>query len=177
MTLGFSQKINGKPNYFPEKIIAGLDLPDYKKMTLMDSLGDVTGRTDEEFNAGKCNPLFPHVPKRHTIRLDPKNRWRAGMAIHPVINSRTKDRYQFAPVMKCKRCQEISIVYRGDMPNFYIGNRLLYSANFNDTGEVYGADDMLRLALNDGFESTEEFYKYFNNDFKGKIIHWTDLIY
>ena len=33
------------------------------------------------------------------------------------------------------------------------------------------------LAKNDGFESVEDFFAYFNKDFKGKIIHWTDLQY
>lgn len=28
-----------------------------------------------------------------------------------------------------------------------------------------------------GFDSVKDFFRYFNKDFKGKIIHWTDLKY
>jgi len=33
------------------------------------------------------------------------------------------------------------------------------------------------LAKNDGFEGIEDFFKWFNEDFKGKIIHWTNYKY
>lgn len=33
------------------------------------------------------------------------------------------------------------------------------------------------LAMNDGFESVDQFFAWFNKDWKGKIIHWTDLKY
>ena len=36
---------------------------------------------------------------------------------------------------------------------------------------------MWQLAINDGFESLKHFFEYFNEDFEGKIIHWTDLKY
>jgi hypothetical protein len=34
-----------------------------------------------------------------------------------------------------------------------------------------------QLAINDGFETVEHFFRWFNEDFSGKIIHWTDLRY
>lgn len=37
--------------------------------------------------------------------------------------------------------------------------------------------NMLKLAINDGFESIDDFFNYFNEDTTGKIIHWTDLEY
>lgn len=33
------------------------------------------------------------------------------------------------------------------------------------------------IAGNDGFNSIDDFFAYFNKDFSGKIIHWTDLRY
>ena len=33
------------------------------------------------------------------------------------------------------------------------------------------------LAKHDGFNSMEDFFKWFDKDFKGKIIHWTDFRY
>ena len=34
-----------------------------------------------------------------------------------------------------------------------------------------------QLAINDGFVSENEFFEFFSSDFKGKIIHWTNLKY
>ena len=36
---------------------------------------------------------------------------------------------------------------------------------------------MLNLVQNDGFASISDFLKFFNKDYTGKIIHWTDLKY
>ena len=36
---------------------------------------------------------------------------------------------------------------------------------------------MLNLVQNDGFASISDFFKFFNKDYTGKIIHWTDLKY
>ena len=33
------------------------------------------------------------------------------------------------------------------------------------------------LTKNDGFESVESFFEYFNENFRGKIIHWTEFTY
>jgi hypothetical protein len=33
------------------------------------------------------------------------------------------------------------------------------------------------LSVNDGFDSVDDFFEWFNEDFAGKIIHWTDLKY
>jgi hypothetical protein len=38
-------------------------------------------------------------------------------------------------------------------------------------------DQIKILATNDGFASVEDFFKWFHNDFSGKIIHWTKLLY
>jgi len=33
------------------------------------------------------------------------------------------------------------------------------------------------LSANDGFDSVEQFFQWFDKDFKGKLIHWTDYEY
>ena len=48
-------------------------------------------------------------PKKHTIRKDEKDRWKVGNDIHFVINNRTKNRFQFAPITKVKSIQIIKI--------------------------------------------------------------------
>ena len=37
--------------------------------------------------------------------------------------------------------------------------------------------DMERLAKNDGFETTDDFWTFFNEPYQGMIIHWTDTKY
>src|SRR5699024_11014489 len=110
MTLSFSQtypermgELAGQYNNFPGKIIMGLDLPLPKKCKLMDLLAEKTN--------GKFNNFFNKEHKIHTIRHDGKNRWKTGNKIHMVINNRTKDRFQFAPVLECKSVQKIEIKY------------------------------------------------------------------
>ena len=180
MTLSFSThwpkhmgEWAGQPNYFPEKIIAGLDLSIIRKCTLNDLLAEVVNPTDAEFMNGSTNPNYGHKPKLHTIRHDPHGRWKAGMKIHPVINNRTKNRFQFSPVIKCVSVQSIEITksklleygYAAKIPLVYIDDVLLES------------DDLEKLAINDGFPTLKAFFAYFNEDFQGKIIHWTDLKY
>ena len=35
----------------------------------------------------------------------------------------------------------------------------------------------LKFAQNDGFDTEEAFWKWFNQPFNGVVIHWTDFIY
>ena len=52
-------------------------------------------------------------------------------------------------------------------------------------GEVIWVNCQLRnasftvenIARNDGFDSINEFFDFFDKDFSGKIIHWTDKKY
>lgn len=170
MTLAFSTKINGKPTRFPEKI--------------WQSLMQDVGLTDEvyyqwhgegkilDYNMGNNydDGLFDIYPKKHTIRADNANRWKEGNLIHPVINNRTPQRFQFAPTFKCTGVQKIEI-----------GNP--FPKNPNYTGNVWvdgrklNSIEMHDLAINDGFDSVEHFFQWFSEDFTGKIIHWTDLRY
>ena len=104
-------------------------------------------------------------PKHHTIRTDPHNRWKPGTKIHMVLWNRTAKRFQFVPVLEVKSVQEIEIV-----------NKDLRGVRINKEKWLM-ADEIQRLALNDGFDSMDDFFAYFHKDFEGKIIHWTDLTY
>ena len=44
-------------------------------------------------------------------------------------------------------------------------------------GRYLNYDEIKILSLNDGFDSVQQFFKWFNKDFEGKIIHWTKLKY
>lgn len=201
MTLGFSTKwparmseLAGKPNYFVEKILKSLpDKSNYFPaicwtcewigMSSLCNSSSIADTGDYYCSCPKCgyetidqwedlilgeNGYYTHLdltPKLHTILGDPHNRWDEGMVIEMVINNRTKSRFQFSPVIKCVSVQEIEIEYINGWLTIRVDGRYLLSV------------ERIRLALNEGFHSLEHFKTYFNKDFKGKIIHWTDLKY
>lgn len=179
MTLAFSTKwpksmgpeYAGEPNYFPEKIWQSLpdDLIHKNWTNYCDGFQDAGYEFDLDAAA--------MYPKKHTFRIDSSNRWKVGMKIHPVINNRTKERFQFAPVMEVKSIQNIEIIYdeeicnaHGVEPVIKIDGRAI---NFHHDD----IDEYDKLAVNDGFESVHQFCSWFDKDFTGKIIHWTDLKY
>jgi hypothetical protein len=161
MTLAFSKQLNGKATFFPFKILFGLES---KKIISYEDWFSLIDKVE-----------FPKkiiFDKLHTIRHDEKNKWKAVNLIHFVINNRTKHRYQFAPVVKCVSTQNIEITYwynkktqLFDLPMVVVDDKELSKKK------------IFVLARNDGFNSTKEFFLYFNTNFKGKIIHWTNTQY
>jgi len=157
MTLSFKQEINGKPTHFVEQIHHCL-------FALLEP--EVQYPFWREVNKkGFDTKNAKGRKKKHTIRTDSKNRWKAGKNIHFVINNRTPERFQFAPLVICKSVQEISI--KPDAETF----RVKIDRHFLSDIQIEN------LAINDGFDSAEDFFAYFNKDFTGKIIHWTNLKY
>ena len=112
------------------------------------------------------NPRFPEKIKKgikvHTIREDKHNRWKAGMKIHFATGVRTKNYNQFMEGV-CTGIQQIII--KPKQAFILIDNHIL------------DEEEIKILAKNDGFDNTEGFWKWFNKDFSGKIIHWTDCRY
>lgn len=105
--------------------------------------------------------------KIHTIREDAKHRWRQGMTMHMATGVRTKN-YNCFKTTTCTGTRAINIdpVSR----KIYIicnGYEFHY---FTDEGKE-------TLALNDGFDSIEDFWKWFDKPFHGKIIYWTSRKY
>ncbi len=107
-------------------------------------------------------------PKHHTIRQDEKNLWVPGRKIHMVVFNRTKNRFQFAPVLEVKSVQKIEIIRTSDYLNetiVKVDNRQLQQK------------EVQLLAWNDGFDNLIDFWLWFSGGFTGKIIHWTNLKY
>ena len=123
----------------------------------------------EAFNVNK---VYEHMPKLHTIREDSKNLWVPGRKIHMVIFNRTKNRFQFAPVLEVKSIQHIKITY-----DEKVCEECCIEPAVFVNGKLQDIDKLEQLARNDGFESAQQFCQWFNEDFTGKIIHWTDLKY
>jgi hypothetical protein len=107
--------------------------------------------------------------KIHTIRADPKRRWKVGMAIqHWRGNPRNvrQKPHHFANGI-CKGIQEIRIF---NIFNDRDGVRI--------DGVLLTPGQIDRLARNDGFKSVDEFWEWFGmQDFVGVIIQFTDFKY
>lgn len=185
MTLAFSTELKGKPTFFVEKIWESI---------LRNGI-EVNALEFSELGR-KAMPkgykVGTHNTKLHTIRRDTKNRWKAGNDIHFVINNRTPNRFQFAPVVKCVSTQEIEILWfdknESDIPcstylikEEQVGEEVIEweipIAIWIDNEKLLSIKEVETLAINDGFDSVEDFFAYFSEDFKGKIIHWTPLKY
>ncbi len=165
MTLAFSQAINGKLTHFPEKILNGL---------VNNELIKVSEYRDLQIQYVKkvisTNWIFAN--KIHTIRRDEKNKWKVGNKIHFVIYNRTPQRYQFAPIVPCVSVQPIKIKYCYNRNTRALDTPIVYVDGFQ-----ISITEIEMLAINDGFKNSEAFFEYFNTDFEGKIIHWTDKQY
>lgn len=175
-TLGFSTKwpehMGGEPTYFIQKIwrseTLGVNNPMFYKYW-----SEYQKKMNKDWDAIPVENAI--IPKLHTIRHDPKNLWAPGRKIHMVVFNRSKNRFQFAPVLECKSVQEIDIKITKHTVNVYIDKQLYHSTLVDFVTDKA----MKQLALNDGFESVEHFFQWFNTDsLPGtKIIHWTNLKY
>lgn len=163
MILGFSTKINGKPTFFVDKIWSGLI--DHKLSSIYTCRYYESKR--EEITPNEFAIVPHYTPKIHTIREDKKNRWRVNMKIDFFINVRTKLMFQFAPKQRVLRIQNIEI----------INTEFMNDKIITIDGKVLVTSEINLLAMNDGFETTKDFFDYFDKDFSGKLIHWTNLRY
>lgn len=109
--------------------------------------------------------------KKHSLRNDPKGRWKPGMKIHMVTNMRTAIQQTFSDEHKCTAVQDVVIVYHGKKPEEVLAPNVMIDGRELDDAEV------LTLARNDGFESLTEFMDWFPEDCSKRLIHWTDLRY
>lgn len=168
MKLSFGTKVNHQPNYFLEKIWKGLlvGAPDME-----DTYINYQRRYLEKFDDCWDGDNFGEFlePKLHTIRRDLDNEWQAGMDIQLVINLNTTDEFQFAPTLKCQSVQRIEI----DYSNLINENGPVVFIDY----ELVDKETLVKLVINDGFPTVEDFFLYFNEDFSGNLIHWTPLRY
>jgi hypothetical protein len=113
--------------------------------------------------------------KIHTLREDPKKRWRPGMAIHHWRgNPRNvkSNPYEFL-IGECKGVQEVEII-RCDFPFYSHGCRV-----WVDKRELR-YDEISVLIISDGLQH-DEFIKWFlpgdTRTWTGRIIHFTEYKY
>lgn len=154
MNLSFKTSIDNKPTHFVEKIRKSLCLE------------------ENNFKA-----------KKHTIRADEKDLWKVGRNIHFIINNRTSNRKQFAPLTPVISTQKIEMNNRFGYSSFevLIDGKIFAQRHYGNDKDV-NYQGLEELAINDGFDCVADFVKYFesqmiNGIFKGKLIHWTDILY
>ena len=124
--------------------------------------------------------------KIHTIREDKNNRWSVGKIIHFATGVRTKAYEQFDEGA-CKGVQVIEIeemimcaaeycfVHKFIDPKSNIKHFKTFCVKIDN--RKLSTDEIKALAKNDGFADANKFFEWFNCNFKGKIIHWTDFRY
>ena len=166
MILPFSTQLNGKPTYFVEKIQAGLVQEQrFKEFNILDF-------EPENFD---FDYFLNCIPKIHTIREDKNDRWKAGTKIDFFINCRQPSMFRFAPVLPVVSVQEVLMTYyHSDIIQISVDGR-----------ELFSYIERTEFAINDGFDSWEDFFNYFypkikaspQDAYKPKLIHWTDLKY
>ncbi|MBS7234053.1 hypothetical protein KHA90_23905 [Flavobacterium psychroterrae] len=170
MKLPFSQEVNGKPTHFVEKIWKGLKESLSKELHARHEAQMTHEELTKPYEVD--SDIYPLVlPKIHTIRRDLKNRWKAKALIHFVINFRGNKTYQFAPVLPVVSTQKFLIKYSKVRTGVWSLDATIWI-----DGKLF-LDDYLIIANNSGFESEQDFFDYFSEDYIGKIIHWTDLKY
>jgi len=163
-----------KPTYFREKIWAGPGKSSFDCNGTRMICDLKAANAESEFRTG--SPIVKLLkPKLHTIREDSHDQWEPGMTIQMVYRGagyKIKDEFNkgIQELSKCVSVQKIRFEW----------HRRPYSIN---RCKVY-IDDVIQnteqveiLAINDGFDSIHDFFAWFEKNFTGKIIHWTDLRY
>lgn len=103
--------------------------------------------------------------KIHTIREDKQDRWKIGYWIHFACGVRTKN-YECFKQDICCGTQKIEIKWiDSTFVRVWVDDRPLAGI------------EVAALARQDGFENERQFFEWFDKDFKGKIIHWTNFKY
>lgn len=125
--------------------------------------------------------------KKHTIRDDIHGRWKPGMMIQHAHGVRTSNYRCFAEG-QCMSVQvlEIKAIHSHEYKLYHSEIKVLRSILngddkiifelFVDGRQLNGAE-IHDFARNDGFDATEDFFRWFNEPCTKKIIHFTDFKY
>lgn len=166
MILGYKQQFpNGDPTNFREKIWRGTE-----------STNDIPYQLIPEYEKSLTLDL---KPKFHSIREDAKDRWSGFEGdIHHFYNVRQPNAYCFLR-NKYVGYQRIQIIWtrvvgKNDKGNDEIvGKSQLVLVD----GRAIADEKLEQLAVNDGFNDIDHFFTWFDQDFSGKILHWTKIRY
>lgn len=189
MNLGFKQTFPwGEPTYFREKILLGAG---YGILRDTDEVDHVIKPTSIHLQV--IYSFGQIVPKLHTFREDKHDRWKAGRTIQMVYRGKNysiKDHFNkdTPELQKCVSTQKIEIVNGNHLSHIpkklgFMDCIIVRGVEFHNLwmvsidGVALVEEDIIKLAINDGFEDAHHFFKWFNKDWEGKIIHWSSLRY
>ncbi len=104
--------------------------------------------------------------KIHTIRRDLDNVAVAGEELEMICDPDKGDPFEFYNDY-CRHTQDIRILYSSmyQYPYVSIDGKSLMRSQIED------------LVTNEGFDGVDQFFKFFDKNYDGKIIHWTDYEY
>lgn len=107
--------------------------------------------------------------KLHTIRQG--TRFSVGVRLHMATGMRTKNYNCFnADRGDCQQCLGVQrILVEPKQKEIYIWDGM----DFRKMTWV----EVDRLAKNDGFDNTWQFWKWFTEPVNGQLVHWTNLLY
>lgn len=159
MILGFKKKFPwGDETNFMQKILACVPVDENNRQ------------------ASPGNMFQSFTPKIHTVRIG--DRIKPGTRLHMATGVRTSQYFCFNEGIKeleyCKSIQHVWI---------YSQDRVVLVATQvpEKGGKIYTWNfvpvDVEVFATNDGFNTVEDFWKWFHTDTFGSIIHWTDKVY
>lgn len=182
MILPFKTKFpDGTPTYFINKIWLSRLLTDSSEA--IDEWFKFNELYKERFGTYfyKSDSMEQFQPKKTTIREDKSDRWKPGVIIDFFINSRTKDMFRFAPRIPIVSTQKIDIFWNTPFKCDFNSSSTIQTDNgyvvvYVDDRPI-GRTILNKIAINDGFDSLDDFLGFFNKAFRGKILHWTDLKY
>lgn len=90
----------------------------------------------------------------------------------------------FAPILPVISTQKFEIKYFEYLNNkeisIFIDEKIFATATYTFGVNVTPFKvhmKILKFIENDGFNTTEDFFNYFNESYTGKLIHWTDKRY
>jgi hypothetical protein len=111
--------------------------------------------------------------KIHTIRRDVTNRAKKGepLYLHDAVDEKHGGSIQGFDIKQCISTQKIEIKYIKLYAWYITGPHVKVD------GQYLTAEQIHTLAINDGFTNIIKFFDWFNTDFTGKIIHWTNKRY
>lgn len=157
---------NGSPTYFVDKISESWEWDFNNSKSLWHRFVTECHYSDE-VNVHFSNTQ-PHE-KIHTLRGDRRNRYRIGMKIH--FYTMSKKRAVCFGTGEVKAIQYAVINVK--LQRIYI---LDQKDGMGHARELLGVD-LATFVLNDGFDSLEQFWGYFQESKTYKIIHWTNFKY
>lgn len=112
--------------------------------------------------------------KIHTIRADKGNRWKKGNLINMATGVRTPNYKEFKRCV-CVSTQKIEIEWNSYIDR--ITNVEIKYFHLKVDGFLLTTKESNELIKNDDFNYFSDFCLFFPENFKGKLIHWTNKTY